>query len=92
VENAVRHGAAPRVEPTEIAVLARLAGGQLTLRVSDNGAGASAGQLAAGGTGLQRLRERLAVLYGPAARLDVATAPAGGCTATLTIPQRSARA
>jgi signal transduction histidine kinase len=88
VENAVRHGAAPRIESTEVAVMARLAGGQLTLWVSDTGAGASSEQLAVGGTGLQRLRERLAVLYAGRARLDLATAPAGGFTASLVVPQQ----
>jgi len=88
VENAVRHGAAPRVEPTEVVVSARLAGGELTLRVRDNGAGASADQLARG-TGLARLRERLAALYGKTARLDLETSPAGGFTASLVVPQGS---
>ena len=86
VENAVRHGAAPRVEPTEVTVVARAAGGALTLTVRDSGAGASDEQLGNGGTGLQRLRDRLAVLYGSRARLEVTSGGAGGCTASLMIP------
>ena len=38
------------------------------------------------GTGLKRLRDRLAVLYGGAARLDVVTQRTGGFRATLTLP------
>lgn len=88
VENAVRHGAAPRVEPTEIAVAGRAAVGALTVTVHDTGPGARPEQLEHGdGTGLKRLRERLAVLYGDQARLEVVSEPAGGFTASLVIPQ-----
>lgn len=92
VENAVRHGAAPRVEPTEIAIAGRLSNGTLRLSVQDTGAGAAdaGAQPDGAGTGLSRLRDRLAALYVGQARLDTASGPAGGFTATLTIPQRSA--
>ncbi len=87
VENAVRHGAAPRVEPTEVAIVARATDGMLTIEVADNGAGATPEQLLAPtGSGLRRLRERLAVLYGDRARLEAATGPASGLHASLAIP------
>jgi sensor histidine kinase YesM len=88
VENAVRHGAAPRVDPTDIAVEAGVSGGRLTLSVRDTGDGMSiAPGVENGGTGLQRLRERLAALYGGRARLTLETGAAGGFTASLSIPQ-----
>jgi signal transduction histidine kinase len=84
----VRHGAGPSVEPTDVTVSASVVGGELTVRVRDNGAGATAEQMAASaGTGLRRLRERLAVLYDGQARLDVSTSPGEGLEATLVIPQ-----
>jgi hypothetical protein len=87
VENAVRHGAAPRVEPTTVKVQGRIAGSMLTVTVHDDGAGANPESVAASsGTGLARLRERLAALYGGRARLDVAMRDGGGFTATLTLP------
>jgi two-component system, LytTR family, sensor kinase len=86
VENAVRHGVAPRVEPTQVTVTARAAGGRLTLSVRDTGMGGRPEEIAAG-TGLKRLRERLAVLYGKRARLELASPPGGGFEATLEIPQ-----
>ena len=86
VENAVRHGAAPRVEPTEVSVTARASAELLTLTVRDTGAGAGPEQLDNGGTGLQRLRDRLGALYGNRARLELAAGPAGGFTASLVIP------
>jgi len=88
VENAVRHGAAPRIEPTTITIVGSVTGNQLTLAVHDTGAGAQPEQLEqSGGTGLQRLRERLAALYGTAARLELKNGARGGFSATLAIPQ-----
>jgi len=88
VENAVRHGAAPRVEPTEIIVEGRVSGGMLTLTVRDTGDGITVAPAVANiGTGLQRLRERLAALYGSDARLSLETGAVGGFTASLAIPQ-----
>ena len=90
VENAVRHGAAPRVEPTDIVIEGRVARGMLTLSVIDSGAGAAAARLADGrGTGLIRLRERLVALYGSAARLEAGPGATGGFAASLQIPQPS---
>lgn len=87
VENAIRHGVAPRVEPTTVTIGARLDGAMLVVSVADTGQGADAAASATQGTGLRRLKERLAALYGSRARLDVVTAPDRGYTATLTIPQ-----
>ena len=131
VENAVRHGAAPRIEPTTITVTARADARTLTVTVRDDGTGASAAVLrgdalrgdalrgdasrgdalrgdalrddasrddaspseTAGaaatdcpGTGLARLRERLAVLHGTAARLEVVPEAPHGVRATLVLP------
>ncbi len=88
VENAVRHGAAPRVEPTDVTITGSVADGALTLTVRDTGGGATEEQMRNGaGTGLMRLRERLAVLYGSRARLDLASGTAGGLAASLVVPQ-----
>jgi signal transduction histidine kinase len=87
VENAVRHGAAPRIEPTDITISARVAKGTLTIVVHDTGAGASADELnVSTGTGLKRLRDRLAVLYGGEARLDLSSENGSGVSASLIIP------
>jgi len=87
VENAVRHGAAPRIEPTRMTISAALVGAMLTIKVADNGAGADVRAIEDGaGTGLRRLRERLRWLYGDHARLEVASEPGGGFVAGLTVP------
>jgi Histidine kinase len=90
VENAVRHGAAPRVEPTDITITARATEHALTLAVRDTGAGLQSrapGVGASSGTGLARLRDRLAALYGDASSLALEAAPDGGCAATLVLPR-----
>jgi LytS/YehU family sensor histidine kinase len=89
VENAVRHGAAPRVDPTEVRVSASARAGTLIVSVHDTGSGPPGGMAEPGtgtGTGLARLRERLTALYGGAARLDLVAEGAGGFTASLTLP------
>jgi Histidine kinase len=86
VENAVRHGAAPRVAATTVKVRARLEGGQLVVHVEDDGMGAEDSTLDAGGTGLRRLRERLGWLYGGQASLTLRTAPGRGLHAELRLP------
>jgi two-component system, LytTR family, sensor kinase len=88
VENAVRHGAAPRVSATEIVISAAASASELTLSVRDTGGqgGAVVGKAVGPGTGLTRLRERLAVLYGSAARLACAPAAGGGYEAVLVVP------
>lgn len=88
VENAVRHGAAPRVEPTTIAIECRRRGGAVVIRVEDSGQGADPAALDGGkGTGIRRLRDRLAVLYGAGASLVFAPGPGGtGLIAALTVP------
>jgi signal transduction histidine kinase len=87
VENAVRHGATPRVEPTRITVAARRAGKHLELSVVDDGVGGDLARLAgSSGTGLRRLRERLDALYGSLASLSVETSPGQGFSATIAVP------
>jgi hypothetical protein len=92
VENAVHHGAAPRVAPTEIVVGAAGSASELTLSVRNTGDGERAPGAGNGaGTGLARLRERLAVLYGSAARLACGPAADGGFEAVLVVPRRRGR-
>lgn len=92
VENAVQHGAAPRVAPTEIVVTAAGSGSALTLSVRNSGDGGPVPATQNGtGTGLARLRERLAVLYGSAATLECGPAASGGYEAVLVVPRTNGR-
>ena len=86
VENAIRHGAAPRVESTAIFVDNTMENGTLTAIVRDTGGGILPQDTT--GTGLKRLRERLAVLYRGRATLAVSST-ADGVVATLVVPQEA---
>jgi hypothetical protein len=90
VENAVRHGAEPNMNATDISISASVVDGVLTLLVRDTGVGAPQARLdASDGTGLNRLRDRLRVLYAGSAALEVTGAPACGVTAALRVPART---
>jgi len=89
VENALRHGLAPRAEPGEVAIRARRRDHALEVTVSDDGIGLRPGWEVASGLGLSNVRARLARMYGPAGRLALAPAPRGGAVATITMPFRT---
>ena len=67
VENAIKHGVAPRNAPGRIRIVAARDGESLRLEVSDNGVGLSGSARAKlhGGVGLSNTRDRLECLYGP---------------------------
>jgi two-component system, LytTR family, sensor kinase len=91
VENAVRHGAAPRIAPTDIVVTATGTQSEVRLSVRNNANGASTNRVADGaGTGLKRLRERLAALHGSAARLTYGQRDDGDFEAVLVVPRERA--
>lgn len=89
VDNAVRHGIAPKPAGGTIEVLSRREDGRLILQVRDSGAGLGPGPLREG-VGLGNTRQRLRRLYGDQQGLDLGGGPAGGVTVTVTLPFREA--
>jgi LytS/YehU family sensor histidine kinase len=85
VENAIRHGIAPRKTTGEINISARRNNGTLTVSIRDNGPGLSKSRNP-NGLGLSNTRERLTQLYGTAHRFEMVNAPEGGLMVTLEIP------
>ncbi|WP_226994223.1 sensor histidine kinase [Myxococcus hansupus] len=87
VENAIRHGLAPRAEPGRIEISAGREGDALHVHVRDNGVGPPhKGPARGGGVGLSNLRARLATLYGPHAALELKPATPRGAVAELRVP------
>lgn len=84
VENAVKYGIAPRREGGEIAILARCERGQLRLQVTNPGTLAAGG--GSTGVGLRNAAERLQLLFGAHATLDLREGPPGCVTAGVVIP------
>jgi LytS/YehU family sensor histidine kinase len=89
VENAIRHGLAPRPTPGRLALAARLDGDRLELCVSDDGVGfvARSGDSSLG-IGLQNVRARLAQLHGSDGTLTLERSTPHGTVATIRIPYR----
>jgi two-component sensor histidine kinase len=96
VENAVRYAIEPQETTGRIELRSARDNGRLVLQVSDNGPGLTPETTKAGsevtreGIGLNNTRERLRKLYGEEHQFDLATNPAGGLTARLSIPFRLA--
>jgi signal transduction histidine kinase len=89
VENAIRHGLAPRRTPGRVTIAARLDGDRLVLSVSDDGVGFGArSQDPSLGIGLQNVRARLAQLHGGDGLLALEPSTPHGTVATIRIPYR----
>ena len=89
VENAIRHGLAPRRTPGRVIIAARLDGDRLELCVSDDGVGltAESGNSSLG-IGIQNVRARLAQLHGSDGTFTLEPAKPHGTIATIRIPYR----
>lgn len=87
VENAIHHGLEPKLEGGSVTIEARVAGGRLTLTVSDDGLGPDAPRRRSGGHGiaLDNMRQRLQSLHGSQATLTMAPLQPG-TRATLSLP------
>lgn len=88
VENSIRHGIVPGSNEGEINIEARREGGQLRIRINDNGVGLPANWDAKKqtGIGLANTRLRLERLYPDNHHIDFANAPEGGCLINIVIP------
>ena len=84
VENAVRHGIAPRSRPGSSSVDCRREGRSLKLDVVDDGVGLP--ETVREGVGLRATRERLDSLYPGRSELVVAGVPGGGTRSAVTMP------
>jgi LytS/YehU family sensor histidine kinase len=89
VENAVKHGIAPRSAPGRVRISAWRDDGSLRLRVADDGPGLPAVESPSqNGTGLSNTRARLLQLYGSAHTLAFRAADPSGLIVDLTLPLR----
>lgn len=88
VENAIRHGIAPRVAPGHIHLAAGRVGQRLEIRLEDDGVGlAEDFDLDRdAGVGLGNTRSRIEQLYGGDASFEIEPRPNGGTAVTLSLP------
>ena len=84
VENAIKHGLEPQREGGAVAIRAERSDGRLRMIVEDTGRGFS--ETPGTGVGLTNIRERLAALYGEAAKLTLEARVPHGVAATIELP------
>jgi two-component system LytT family sensor kinase len=89
VENALKHGLAPKVGPGHLSISVCAEDGFLRLRVEDDGMGLS-GRREPQGVGLSNVAERLATLYQDRASVAMEAREGGGCRVTVLIPRGQA--
>ncbi len=92
VENAVRHGVEQRAGTGRIVIESRLHGGDVELRVSDDGAGIAPERVpavlagAGGGIGVSNVDARLRATFGERYALRIDSQLGQGTTAVMTVP------
>jgi signal transduction histidine kinase len=86
VENSIKHGLEPKPEGGSITVSADVVNGRLRVTVADTGLGFAAAARPGTGVGLGNVRERLAALYGGAARLSLEANTPSGTIVTIEVP------
>jgi two-component system, LytTR family, sensor kinase len=87
VENAVKHGLAPKVEGGTIYLRSRIQENLLVVEVEDDGVGIAENSSSSGtGIGMANVRERLNVLYNDLARVEVESSPHAGTIIRLVLP------
>ena len=84
VENAIRHGIAPKASGGTVTIRSRRNADQLVVEVADDGCGRR-GEIMEG-VGLGSTRQRLERLYGSNHRFELRDPPDGGLQVVLTIP------
>ena len=88
VENAIKHGLAPKVDGGSITLRSSLRGEHVLIEVEDDGVGVTPdAPTSQSGIGMANVAERLKVLYGEAARLGIGERDGqGGTRVTLDFP------
>jgi two-component system LytT family sensor kinase len=87
VENALKHGLAPKPEPGHLWISARGRNGQVCIHVEDDGMGPGTARAGASGVGLANVAERLATLYQDRASVKLEPREGGGSRVTVLIPR-----
>ena len=86
VENSIKHGLEPKPEGGALTISADIANGRLRVTVADTGLGFAVAAQPGTGVGLANVRERLAALYGGAARLSIEANSPSGTIVTIEVP------
>jgi len=94
LENSIKHGLEPRIDGGTVTLRSRITQeGLLQVEVEDDGVGMEPGRAPAGlivrpgtGIGMKNVRERMKVLYGDAAEVEIESRPGRGTKIVLKMP------
>ena len=90
IENAIKHGLAPRLEGGQIHIRTHRRDGRLAIEIDDNGMGMSPERLLevyGGGIGISNVHERLRLLYGDQFKMDIRSQEGEGTQIRIEIPE-----
>ena len=90
VENAIRHGLAPKLEGGVITLRSLVDNGRMRIEIEDNGLGMTADRLARvhdEGIGMSNVQERLRLLYGEDFRFEVTSRLGSGTLVRIDVPE-----
>ena len=96
IENSIKHGLEPRISGGTVTLRSRIEGGRLVIEIEDDGVGVEPGGPVAAplsglvregsGIGMRNVRERMQVLYGDAAQVEMISRPGRGTKVRLVMP------
>ncbi|HWW05043.1 sensor histidine kinase [Collimonas sp.] len=86
VENAIKHGLERKADGGTLRIKAEVADNKLRVSVTDDGLGFGAYPSNGTGLGLQSIRDRLKLLHGAAAQLEIAPNSPSGVCSTIEVP------
>jgi two-component system LytT family sensor kinase len=96
IENSIKHGLEPRISGGTVIVRSRLQEGRLLIEIEDDGVGIEPGgttrapvsglEREGSGIGMKNVRERMAVLYGDDAHVEMVSRPGRGTKVRLLMP------
>ncbi len=100
LENSIKHGLEPRIDGGTVYLRSRITDqGRLLIEVEDDGVGIDPARPGTGnfmrpgtGIGMRNVRERMQVLYGNAADVEIESRPGRGTKVVLQMPANSATA
>jgi two-component system LytT family sensor kinase len=100
IENSIKHGIEPRISGGTVTLRSRVVGEKLVIEIEDDGVGMEprssvtapvSGLVREGsGIGMRNVRERLEVLYGDSAQVELVSRPGRGTRVRLVMPVETA--
>jgi len=90
VENAIRHGLAPKLEGGVITLRSMVEDGRMRIEIEDNGLGMTEARLARvhdEGIGMSNVHERLRLLYGEDFRFEITSRLGSGTLVRIDVPE-----